>query len=92
MSDEGKAGWAVVLWSVGFHAGVLIAAGINKAVGITLMICSTAILITVLYADARYQAQKRARENWQKYQEKIILKALKDAGYIESDNDKSGRR
>jgi hypothetical protein len=42
MSDEGKAGWAVVLWSIGFHAGVFIAAGINKAVGITLMICSTA--------------------------------------------------
>lgn len=87
MSDEGKAGWAVVLWSIGFHAGVFIAAGINKAVGITLMICSTAILITVLYADARYQAQKRARDNWRKYQEKIILEALKNAGYIDSDID-----
>lgn len=87
MSDEGRAGWAVVLWSIGFHAGVFIAAGINKAVGITLMICSTAILITVLYADARYQAQKRARDNWRKYQEKIILEALKNAGYIDSDTD-----
>ncbi len=87
MSDEGKAGWAVVLWSIGFHAGVFIAAGINKAVGITLMICSTAILITVLYADARYQAQKRARDNWRKYQEKIILEALKNAGYIDSDTN-----
>lgn len=87
MTDEGKAGWAVVLWSIGFHAGVFIAAGINKAVGITLMICSTAILITVLYADARYQAQKRARDNWRKYQEKIILEALKNAGYIDSDTD-----
>lgn len=87
MSDEGKAGWAVVLWSIGFHAGVFIAAGINKAVGITLMICSTAILITVLYTDARYQAQKRARDNWRKYQEKIILEALKNAGYIDSDTD-----
>jgi hypothetical protein len=87
MSDEGKAGWAVVLWSIGFHAGVFIAAGINKAVGITLMICSTAILVTVLYADARYQAQKRARDNWRKYQEKIILEALKNAGYIDTDTD-----
>jgi hypothetical protein len=87
MTDEGKAGWAVVLWSIGFHAGVFIAAGINKAVGITLMICSTAILITVLYADARYQAQKRARDNWRKYQEKIILEALKNAGYIDSDTN-----
>jgi hypothetical protein len=87
MSDEGKAGWAVVLWSIGFHAGVFIAAGINKAVGITLMICSTAILVTVLYADARYQAQKRARDNWRKYQEKIILEALKNAGYIDSDTN-----
>jgi hypothetical protein len=87
MSDEGKAGWAVVLWSIGFHAGVFIAAGINKAVGITLMICSTAILVTVLYADARYQAQKRARDNWRKYQEKIIMEALKNAGYIDSDTD-----
>lgn len=87
MTDEGKAGWAVVLWSIGFHAGVFIAAGINKAVGITLMICSTAILITVLYADARYQAQKRARDNWRKYQEKIIMEALKNAGYIDTDTD-----
>jgi hypothetical protein len=87
MTDEGKAGWAVVLWSIGFHAGVFIAAGINKAVGITLMICSTAILVTVLYADARYQAQKRARDNWRKYQEKIIMEALKNAGYIDSDTD-----
>jgi hypothetical protein len=87
MSDEGKAGLAVVLWSIGFHAGVFIAAGINKAVGITLMICSTAILVTVLYADARYQAQKRARDNWRKYQEKIILEALKNAGYIDSDTN-----
>jgi hypothetical protein len=87
MSDEGKAGLAVVLWSIGFHAGVFIAAGINKAVGITLMICSTAILVTVLYADARYQAQKRARDNWRKYQEKIIMEALKNAGYIDSDTD-----
>ena len=87
MSNEGKAGWAVVLWSIGFHAGVFIAAGINKAVGITLMICSTAILVTVLYADARYQAQKRARDNWRKYQEKIILEALKNAGYIDSDTN-----
>jgi hypothetical protein len=66
---------------------VFIAAGMNKAVGLTLMVCSTAILITVLYADARYQAQKRARENWQKYQGKIIMEALKNAGYIDSDTD-----
>jgi hypothetical protein len=44
-------------------------------------------LVTVLYADARYQAQKRARDNWRKYQEKIIMEALKNAGYIDSDTD-----
>lgn len=87
MSDEGKATWAIILWSIAFHSGVFIAAGINKPVGMTLMLCSTAILITVLLADSRLQAEKRARRRWQENQEKLILEALKNAGYIDSDTD-----
>lgn len=90
MSDEGRAAWAIILWSVGFHAGVFIAAGMNKAVGLTLMICSTAILIAVLCADAKIQTEKRARRKWQEYSEKLIMEALKNAGYIDNhaDNDR----
>ena len=78
MDNEGKAGIAILLWSIGFHAGVFIAAGIDKPVGMMLMACSTAILIFVLAADARLQAEKRAHNKWIENQNKIIIKALEE--------------
>ncbi len=76
MSDEGRAGLAVVLWSIAFHSGIFIAAGISKPIGLMLMGCATAILIAILNADAKIEAEKRRRKRYQKNAEKLMQEAI----------------
>ena len=78
MDNEGTAGIAILLWSIGFHAGMFIAAGIDKPVGMMLMACSTAILIFALAADARLQAEKKRHNKWIENQNKVIIEALEE--------------
>lgn len=78
MSDEGKAGVSIALWSIAFHAGVLVAAGINKPVGLMLMACATAILIAALRADGRVEAERRRRLRYQQDCERRAEEVLKN--------------
>ena len=77
MSDEGRATVVIVLWSIAFHAGVFIAAGINKPVGLMLMACATAILIFSFRADAKLEAEKRRRRRYQADAERRAREAMK---------------
>lgn len=77
MDNEGQAGVAVLLWSIAFHAGMFIAAGTNKPVGLMLMACSTAILIFALNADRKLQAEKKARNKYREDAERRIEEAMK---------------
>ncbi|MBP5378811.1 MAG: hypothetical protein J6Y64_04645 [Ruminococcus sp.] len=79
MDDEGQAGVAILLWSIAFHAGMFIAAGINKPVGLMLMACSTAILIFALNADRKLQAEKKARNKYREDAERRILEAIRNS-------------
>ena len=78
MDDEGQAGIAILLWSIAFHAGMVIAAGINKPVGLMLMACSTAILIFALNADRKLQAEKKARNKYREDAERRIQEAMEN--------------
>lgn len=78
MDNEGQAGIAILLWSIAFHAGMFIAAGINKPVGLMLMACSTAILIFALNADRKLQAEKHRRNKYREDAERRIREAMND--------------
>lgn len=77
MDDEGRAIWAIVLWSIAFHGGMYVAAGMNKTVGLMMMACATAILISVLRADRRIEAEKRRRRKYQEDAERRAEEAMK---------------
>lgn len=77
MTNEGKAGICIALWSIAFHAGVFVAAGVSKPVGLMLMGCATAILVAMLRADARVDAEKRRRKKYEADCAKRAREALK---------------
>lgn len=77
MSDEGRAGICIALWSIAFHAGVFVAAGVSKPVGLMLMACATAILVAMLRADGRVEAEKRRRKKYEADCAKRAREALK---------------
>lgn len=78
MTNEGKAGICIALWSIAFHAGVFVAAGVSKPVGLMLMGCATAILVAMLRADARIEAERRRRKRYQADAERRVREALKN--------------
>ena len=53
------------------------AAGVNKTVGLMMMACATAILISVLRADRRIEAEKRRRRKYQEDAERRAEEAMK---------------
>ena len=77
MTNEGKAGICIALWSIAFHAGVFVAAGVSKPVGLMLMGCATAILVTLLRAEGRVEAEKRRRKKYEADCAKRAREALK---------------
>lgn len=77
MTNEGKAGICIALWSIAFHAGVFVAAGVSKPVGLMLMGCATAILVAMLRADGRVEAEKRRRKKYEADCAKRAREALK---------------
>ena len=78
MTNEGKAGICIALWSIAFHAGVFVAAGVSKPVGLMLMGCATAILVTLLRAEGRVEAERRRRKKYQEDTERRIEEAIND--------------
>ena len=78
MTDEGRAGICIALWSIAFHAGMFIAAGVSKPVGLMLMACATAILVAMLRADGRVEAERRRRKKYQEDIERRIEEAMKN--------------
>ena len=78
MTDEGKGAVIITLWSIAFHAGMFIAAGVSKPVGLMLMACATAILIAMLRADGRVEAERRRRKKYQEDIERRIEEAMKN--------------
>ena len=78
MTDEGKAGICIALWSIAFHAGVFVAAGVSKPVGLMLMGCATAILVATLRADGRVEAERRRRLRYQQDCERRTEEAMKN--------------
>ena len=78
MTNEGKAGICIALWSIAFHAGVFVAAGVSKPVGLMLMGCATAILVAMLRADGRVEAERRRRKKYQEDTERRIEEAMND--------------
>lgn len=78
MTDEGRAGICIALWSIAFHAGMFIAAGVSKPVGLMLMGCATAILVAMLRADGRVEAERRRRKKYQEDIERRIEEAIKN--------------
>ena len=78
MTDEGRAGICIALWSIAFHAGMFIAAGVSKPVGLMLMGCATAILVAMLRADGRVEAERRRRKKYQEDIERRIEEVLKN--------------
>lgn len=77
MTNEGKAGICIALWSIAFHAGMFIAAGVSKPVGLMLMGCATAILVAMLRAEGRVDAEKRRRKKYEADCAKRAREALK---------------
>ena len=77
MSDEGKGAVVLSLWAIAFNAGVLLAAGDYKGVGLMLMLTATAILITYLRADARVDAEKKRRRKYEEDCARRAERALK---------------
>ena len=78
MSNEGKAGICIALWSIAFHAGVFVAAGVSRPVGLMLMGCATAILVVMLRTDGRVEAEKRRRLKYQQDCERRIQEATRN--------------
>ena len=78
MTNEGKAGICIALWSIAFHAGVFVAAGVSKPVGLMLMGCATAILVAMLRADGRVEAERHRRMRYQEDTERRIEEAIND--------------
>lgn len=77
MTNEGKAAVIITLWSIAFHAGVFVAAGVSKPVGLMLMGCATAILVAMLRADGRVEAERRRRLRYQQDCEKRAEEVLR---------------
>lgn len=77
MTDESRAGICIALWSIAFHAGVFVAAGVSKPVGLMLMGCATAILVAMLRADGRVEAERRRRLKYQQDCEKRAEEVLR---------------
>lgn len=77
MSDEGKAAVVISLWTIAFNAGVLLAAGYSRAIGLTLMGCSTIVLITYLAADGRVEAERKRRKRYQEDCERRTKEAMR---------------
>lgn len=77
MTNEGKAAVIITLWSIAFHAGVFVAAGVSKPVGLMLMGCATAILVAMLRADGRVEAERRRRLKYQQDCEKRAEEVLR---------------
>lgn len=65
MSDEGKAAVVICLWTLAFHAGMFIAAGINKPIGLMLMGCATLVFAVYLRADSRIEAERKRRRRYE---------------------------
>lgn len=78
MTDESRAGICIALWSIAFHAGVFVAAGVSKPVGLMLMGCATAILVAMLRADGRVEAERRRRMRYQQDCERRIQEATRN--------------
>jgi len=78
MTNEGKAGICIALWSIAFHAGVFVAAGVSKPVGLMLMGCATAILVTLLRAEGRVEAERRRRLRYQQDCERRVEEATRN--------------
>lgn len=78
MTDEGKAAVIMTLWSIAFHAGVFVAAGVSKPVGLMLMGCATASLVAMLRADGRVEAERRRRLRYQQDCERRAEEVLKN--------------
>ncbi|MBP3573242.1 MAG: hypothetical protein J6J71_01380 [Prevotella sp.] len=62
MSDEGKAGLVAVIWAAVFLAGAFMAKA-ARPLGVSLMIVSTIVLIIILYASGRIEAEQKSKEN-----------------------------
>lgn len=77
MTDEGRAGIVTSLWCIAFNAGVLIAAGYSRAIGLTLMICSTLVFATYLAADGRVEAERKRRRKYQEDCERRTKEAMR---------------
>lgn len=77
MSDEGKAAVVISLWTIAFNAGILLAAGANRAIGFMLAVTATVILVVYLRADARVDAEKRRRRHYQADADKRAREALR---------------
>ena len=78
MTDESRAGICIALWSIAFHAGVFVAAGVSKPVGLMLMGCATAILVAMLRADGRVEAERRRRLKYQQDCERRAEEVLRN--------------
>lgn len=77
MTDEGKAAVVIGLWTIGFVAGILLAAGVSKAIGFMLAISATLIFLVYLAEDARVDAEKARRKRYEADCERRIREALK---------------
>lgn len=65
MTDEGRATVITILWTISFNAGLLIAAGVNKALGFMLMISATIIVALYLHEDGKIEAERRRRKRYE---------------------------
>lgn len=66
MTDEGRATVITILWTISFNAGLLIAAGVNKALGFMLMISATIIVALYLHADGKLEAERQRRRRYER--------------------------
>lgn len=70
--DTNVAAIAVSIWFVAYHAGMFIAAEINRPVGFVLMAFATILLALYLWAKDRIDAE---RKRWKRYAEDCAKRA-----------------
>ena len=78
MTNEGKGAVIITLWSIAFHAGMFIAAGINRPIGFMLMVTATLIMLIYLNSERKLESEVKRRKKYEQDCEWRIEEAMRN--------------
>ena len=78
MTDEGKGAVIITLWSIAFHAGMFIAAGINRPIGFMLMVTATLIMLIYLNSERKVESEVKRRKKYEQDCARRAQEAMND--------------